>query len=94
MKKATLPNFKNQNHGAGGRIPIFKTVWEKFSFSYLFSGVAKHSGLLAWKLVFEYITGLVANCSSVNKITEYCKVLQAIAPTSCLAVITDVSRTW
>ena len=32
----------------------------------------KHSGLSAWKLVFAYITGLVANCSSVNKIEEQC----------------------
>lgn len=72
MKKTSIPNFENQNHGAGGGIPIFKTMWEKFSFSYLFLSVDKHSGLSAWKLVFAYVTGLIANCSSVNKITEHC----------------------
>lgn len=72
MKKASKPNFENQSYGAGGGIPVFKTVWEKFGFSYLFSSVDKHSGLAAWKLVFAYITGLVANCSSVNKIAEHC----------------------
>ncbi len=29
MKKAILPNFENQNHGAGGGIPILKTMWDK-----------------------------------------------------------------
>jgi hypothetical protein len=72
MKKASSPNFENQNHGAGGGIPILKNVWEKFGFSYLFSNIDKHAGLSAWKLVFAYISGLVANSSSVNKIAEYC----------------------
>lgn len=72
MKKASLPNFENQNHGAGGGIPIFKTMWDKFGFSHLFLSIDKHSGLSAWKLVFAYIAGLIANCSSVNKIAEHC----------------------
>ena len=72
MKKTSMPNFENQKHGAGGGIPILKTVWERFGFSYLFSSIDKHSGLSAWKLVFAYVSGLVANCSSVNKIAEHC----------------------
>lgn len=72
MKKATLPNFENQNHGAGGGIPILKNMWEKFGFSHLFLSIDKHSGLSAWKLVFAYVSGLIANCSSVNKISEHC----------------------
>jgi hypothetical protein len=72
MKKSSSPNFENQNHGAGGGIPILKTMWEKFGFSYLFSNIDKHSGLSARKLVFAYISGLVANSSSVNKIAEHC----------------------
>jgi hypothetical protein len=50
MKKATNPNFENQNQGAGGGILIFKTMWEKFGFSHLFLSIDKHSGLSAWKL--------------------------------------------
>lgn len=72
MKKASMPNFENQKHGAGGGIPILKTMWDKFGFSHLFLSIDKHSGLSAWKLVFAYVTGLVANCSSVNKIAEHC----------------------
>ncbi len=45
MKKATLPNFENQNHGAGGGIPILKTMWDKIGFSHLFLRADKHSGL-------------------------------------------------
>ena len=28
--------------------------------------------LSAWKLVFAYVSGLIAYCSSANKITEHC----------------------
>lgn len=72
LKKANKPNFENQNHGAGGGIPILKTMWEKFGFSFLFSSIDKHSGLSAWKLVFAYVSGLVSNSRSVNKIAEHC----------------------
>ena len=71
MKKAGTPNFENQKHGAGGGIPILKSAWENFGFSYLFSNIDKHSGLSAWKFVFAYVSGLVANSSSVNKIAEH-----------------------
>jgi hypothetical protein len=47
-------------------------MWDNFGFSHLFLSIDKHSGLSAWKLVIAYIAGLVANCSSVNKIAEHC----------------------
>jgi hypothetical protein len=71
MKTLADAHFENQKYGAGGGILIIKSLWEKFGFSYLFSSIDKHSGLSAWKLVFAYISGLIANCSSVNKISEY-----------------------
>lgn len=72
LKTSLKPKFENQSYGAGGGLPIIKSIWEKFGFSYLFSNIDKHSGLAPWKLVFAYISGLIANGSSVNKIAEHC----------------------
>ena len=72
MKKLAKPHFENPQYGAGGGLPIIKSIWEKFGFSYLFLGVEKHSGLAPWKMVFAYIAGLIANSSSVNKIAGHC----------------------
>ena len=72
MKELSKPNFENPKYGAGGGLPIIKGIWERFGFSYLFSSIDKHSGMPPWKLVFAYISGLIANSSSVNKIAEYC----------------------
>ncbi|MHB8065114.1 MAG: hypothetical protein ACYDG2_21270 [Ruminiclostridium sp.] len=72
QKKVRYSEFENQNHGARGGIPILRTMWEKFGFSFLFSSIDKHSGLSAWKLVFAYVSGLVSNSRSVNKIAEHC----------------------
>lgn len=68
MKKLAKPIFEDHTHGAGGGLPIIKSIWEKFGFSYLFLSIDKHSGLAPWKLVFAYIAGLISNSSSVNKI--------------------------
>lgn len=72
LKKLSKPNFENLKYGAGGGLPIIKSVWEKFGFSYLFSSIDKHSGTSPWKLVFAYIAGLIANSSSVNQIAGHC----------------------
>jgi len=72
LKKLSKPNFENLKYGAGGGLPIIKSLWEKFSFSYLFSSVDKHSGVSPWKMAFAYIAGLIANSSSVNKIAGHC----------------------
>lgn len=72
LKKLSEPNFENLKYGAGGGLPIIKTIWEKFGFSYLFSSIDKHSGTPPWKMIFAYIAGLIANSSSVNKIAEHC----------------------
>lgn len=37
----------------------------------MFSNIDKNSGLTPWKLVFAYISGLISNGSSVNKISEH-----------------------
>lgn len=71
MKTLAGAHFENQKYGAGGGFLIIKSLWEKFGFSYLFSSIDKHSGLSAWKLVFAYVSGLIANCRSVNKISEH-----------------------
>ncbi|WP_245280929.1 transposase [Desulfitobacterium hafniense] len=72
MKELSKPNFKNLKYGAGGGLPIIKSIWERFSFSYLFLSIDKHSGLSPWKMVFAYIAGIIANSSSVNKIASHC----------------------
>src|SRR5665647_272588 len=72
MKKLSKPQFENPQYGAGGGLPMIKSIWEKFGFSYLFLGIEKHSGLAPWKMVFAYISGLIANSSSVNKIAGHC----------------------
>ena len=72
LKKLSKPNFENLKYGAGGGLPIIKSIWEKFGFSYLFSSIDKHSGISPWKMVFAYIAGLIANSSSVNKIAGHC----------------------
>lgn len=72
MKKLSKPNFEEHTHGAGGGLPVIKSIWEKFGFSYMFLSIDKHSGLAPWKLVFAYIVGLISNSSSVNKISDYC----------------------
>lgn len=72
LKKLSKPNFENLEYGAGGGLPIVKSIWEKFGFSYLFSNIDKHSGVSPWKMVFAYIAGLISNSSSVNKIAGHC----------------------
>lgn len=72
MKKLSKPYFEDHTHGAGGGLPIIKSIWEKFGFSYMFLSIEKHSGLAPWKLIFAYIAGLISNSSSVNKIADYC----------------------
>lgn len=72
MNKLSKPNFENHTHGYGGGLPIIKSIWEKFRFSYMLLNIDKHSGLAPWKLVFAYIAGLISNSTSVNKIADYC----------------------
>jgi hypothetical protein len=72
LKKLSKPNFENLKYGAGGGLPIIKSIWEQFGFSYLFSSIDKHSGLSSWKMVFAYTAGLIANSNSVNKIAGHC----------------------
>lgn len=72
LKKLSKPKFENLKYGAGGGLPIIKSIWEQFGFSYLFSSIDKHSGLSAWKMVFSYTAGLIANSNSVNKIAGHC----------------------
>ena len=72
LKKLSEPNFENLKYGAGGGLPIIKTIWEKFGFSYLFASIDKHSGTAPWKMVFAYSAGLIANSNSVNKIAGHC----------------------
>lgn len=72
MKNLSNPRFEKPQYGAGGGLPIIKSIWEKFGFSYLFLSIDKHSGLAPWKMVFAYVAGLIANSSSVNKIADHC----------------------
>ena len=66
MKKLLKPNFEEHTYGADGGLPIVKSIWEKFGFSYIFLSVDKHSDSAPWKLVFAYISGLTSNSSSEN----------------------------
>ena len=72
MKILAKLSFENHTHGSGGGLPIIKSIWKKFKFSYLFLSINKPSGLAPWKLVFAYIAGLISNSSSVNKIADFC----------------------
>jgi len=51
------PQFETPKYGAGGGLPIIKSIWEKFSFSYIFLGIEKHSGLALWKMVLHIFQG-------------------------------------
>jgi hypothetical protein len=66
------PKFVELPHGKCAGAPILKSLWDRFDLSLLLSqaGIYKERGVPTWMLAFLYVVGLIAKCSSVNKIAQ------------------------
>ena len=75
MSTLNKPKFRNLLHGECAGAPILRRLWDFFDFSFLLtqSGINKVRGVPTWMLAFLYAMGLIAQCTSVNKIADLAK---------------------